>query len=116
MSSKVVLTSSPFSRGNVFLFIFTLDDESSLLSYSSGERLDAPMIHRIALAVAPHGIDESVLEAVAARILRPPTADRGGIKVVLLRALEADGVVVDGVVVNAAARFRTVSSMLMAAS
>ena len=115
MSSKVVLTSSPFSRGNVFLFIFTLDDEISLLSHSSGERLDAPMIDKIALAVALHGVDESALEAVAARLLRPPPADKEGIKVVLLRALVADGVVVDGVVVNAAARFRTVSSMLMAA-
>ncbi len=111
MSSKVDLTSSPFSRGKVFLFIFTLNDEISLLSHSSGERLDAPMIDKIALAVALHGVDESALEASAARLLRPPPANRKGIKVVLLRALVADGIVVGGVVVIAAERVGIVASM-----
>ncbi len=111
MSSKVVLTGSPFSRGKVFLFMFTLNDEISLLSHSSGERLDAPMIDMIALAVALHGVDESALEAVAARLLRPPPANREGIKVVLLRALVAVGVVVGGVVVIAAERVGIVASM-----
>ena len=114
MSSKVDLTNSPFSRGNVFLLIFTLNIDISLLSLSSGERPDDSMIDRIALAVALHRVDESDLEVVVARLLRPPPAERAGIKVVLLRALVADGVVVDGVVVNAAARLRTVESMLRA--
>jgi hypothetical protein len=112
MSSKVDMTNSPFSRGNVFLLIFTLNIDISLVSQSSGERPDDSMIDKIALAIAMHGVDESALEAAAVRLLRPPPAERAGKKVVLLRALVADGVVVDGVVVNAAARLRTVESML----
>ena len=106
MSSNVDLTSSPFSRGNVFLFIFTLNAEISWLSQSSGESPEASMIARIALAVALHGVNETVLEADAARLLRPPPADREGIKVVLLLALVAVGVIVGGVVVIAADRGR----------
>jgi hypothetical protein len=98
MSSKVDLTSSPFSRGKVFLFIFTLKEEISLLSHSSGERPESPMIVRIALAVALHGVDESALEATSARLLRPPPAERAGTKVVLLRVRVVVVVVVGGAV------------------
>ncbi len=111
MSSKVVLTSSPFSRGKVFLFIFTLNDDMSLLSQSSGQRLDAPMIDKIALAVALHGVVESALEAATAKLLRPPPADKEGIKVVLLRAPVVVSVVVGGVVAIAAERVGVVASM-----
>ncbi len=69
------------------------------------------MIDKIALAVALHGVDESALEAAAARLLRPPPADTEGIKVVLLRALVAVGVVVGGVVAIAAERVWSVASM-----
>ena len=111
MSSKVDLTSSPFSRGKVFLFIFTLNEDISLLSHSSGERPESPMIISIALAVALHGVDESALEAAAARLLRPPPAERAGTKVVLLRARVAVGVVVGSVVEVAAAREGTKASI-----
>jgi hypothetical protein len=83
-----------------------------LLSQSSGERPDDSIICRIALAVALHGVDESAHEVVAARLLRPPPEERSGMKVVLLRALVADGVVIDGVLVNAAVRLMTVESVL----
>ena len=98
MSSNVILTSSPFSRGNVFLFIFTLNAEISWLSQSSGVSPEASMIARIALAVALHGVDESSLDAAAARLLRPPPAERAGIKELILRDLVVEGVVVDGAV------------------
>jgi hypothetical protein len=70
-----------------------LNIDISLLSQSSGDKPNASMIFRIALAVAMHGVDESALEAAAARLLRPPPAERSRIKVVLLRALEDVGVV-----------------------
>jgi hypothetical protein len=81
-----------------------LNIDISLLSQSSGERPDASMIVRIALAFALHGVDESALEAVATRLLRPPPAGRAGIRVVLLRAREAVGVVEDSALDVASAR------------
>ncbi len=55
------------------------------------------MMERIALAVPLHGVDESSLVDVVARLLLPPPADRTWTKGVSLRVLVVVDVVVAGI-------------------
>ncbi len=82
MLSKVARTNSPFSLGNVFLFMLTLNIEISIFSQSSGGRIESSTIIRSAIAVLLHVVVEFDLVAAAAWLRRPPPAEREGMKAV----------------------------------